>query len=192
MEIETVRLVVAITGSSGVVYGVRLLEVCRDLGIDTELIISKSAETILRLELEKKADELEKLASRVYSPDDLTAPIASGSYKTDGMIIAPCSMKTLGAIASGVSDNLITRAADVTLKQERRLVLVPRETPLNLIHLENMAKLKRAGATILPASPAFYIKPREISDLVDFIVGRILEMFGTEHELYSSWEGPSE
>lgn len=192
MEIETVRLVVAITGSSGVVYGVRLLEVCRDLGIDTELIISKSAETILRLELEKKADELEKLASKVYSPDDMTAPIASGSYKTDGMIIAPCSMKTLGAIASGVSDNLITRAADVTLKQERRLVLVPRETPLNLIHLENMAKLKRAGATILPASPAFYIKPREISDLVDFIVGRILEMFGTEHELYSSWEGPSE
>lgn len=191
MEIETVRLVAAITGSSGVVYGVRLLEVCRELGIDTELIVSKSAETILELELGKKVDELEKLASVVYSPDDMTAPIASGSYKTDGMVIAPCSMKTLGAIASGISDNLITRAADVTLKQERKLVLVPRETPLNLIHLENMAKLKRAGATILPASPAFYTKPKEISDLIDFIVGRILEMFEVEHELYHRWEGTS-
>lgn len=191
MEIETVRLVAAITGSSGVVYGVRLLEVCRELGIDTELIVSKSAETILGLELGKKVDELEKLASVVYSPDDMTAPIASGSYKTDGMVIAPCSMKTLGAIASGVSDNLITRAADVTLKQERKLILVPRETPLNLIHLENMAKLKRAGATILPASPAFYTKPKEISDLIDFIVGRILEMFEVEHELYRRWEGTS-
>lgn len=191
MEIETVRLVAAITGSSGVVYGVRLLEVCQELGIDTELIVSKSAETILGLELGKKVDELEKLASVVYSPDDMTAPIASGSYKTDGMVIAPCSMKTLGAIASGISDNLITRAADVTLKQERKLVLVPRETPLNLIHLENMAKLKRAGATILPASPAFYTKPKEISDLIDFIVGRILEMFEVEHELYRRWEGAS-
>lgn len=191
MEIETVRLVAAITGSSGVVYGVRLLEVCRELGIDTELIVSKSAETVLGLELGKKVDELEKLASVVYSPDDMTAPIASGSYKTDGMVIAPCSMKTLGAIASGVSDNLITRAADVTLKQERKLILVPRETPLNLIHLENMAKLKRAGATILPASPAFYTKPKEISDLIDFIVGRILEMFEVEHELYRRWEGTS-
>lgn len=185
------RLVAAITGSSGVVYGVRLLEVCRELGIDTELIVSKSAETVLGLELGKKVDELEKLASVVYSPDDMTAPIASGSYKTDGMVIAPCSMKTLGAIASGVSDNLITRAADVTLKQERKLILVPRETPLNLIHLENMAKLKRAGATILPASPAFYTKPKEISDLIDFIVGRILEMFEVEHELYRRWEGTS-
>lgn len=191
MEIETVRLVAAITGSSGVVYGVRLLEVCQELGIDTELIVSKSAETILGLELGKKVDELEKLASVVYSPDDMTAPIASGSYKTDGMVIAPCSMKTLGAIASGISDNLITRAADVTLKQERKLILVPRETPLNLIHLENMAKLKRAGATILPASPAFYTKPKEISDLIDFIVGRILEMFEVEHELYRRWEGMS-
>lgn len=182
-------LIVAITGSSGVVYGARLLEACRELGIETDLIISEAAQTLLELELGKKADELRKLATRSYSPDDMMAPIASGSHKVDGMVIAPCSMKTLGSIASGVSDNLITRAADVTLKQNRPLVLVPRETPLNLIHLENMAKLRRAGATILPASPAFYYRPAEISDLVDFVVGRILEMFGVEHELYRRWEG---
>lgn len=183
------RLVVAITGSSGVIYGVRLLEACKKLGVETELIISKAAETLIELELGKSAKELQKLAMRSYPPDDLTAPLASGSYQVDGMVIVPCSMKTLGAIANGIADNLITRAADVTLKQNRPLVLVPRETPLNLIHLENMAKLKRAGATILPAMPAFYHKPKEIIDLADFIVGRIFEMFGVEHELYRKWKG---
>lgn len=186
------RLVVAITGSSGVVYGVRLLEACKKLGIETELIISKAAETLLKLELGKSSEELQKLAARSYPQDDMTAPIASGSYRVDGMVVVPCSMKTLGAVANGIADNLITRAADVTLKQNRPLVLVPRETPLNLIHLENMAKLKRAGATILPAAPAYYHKPEKISDLVDFIVGRILEMFGVEHELYRRWKGHGE
>lgn len=189
MEIETMHLVMAITGSSGVIYGVRLLEICQKLGIETDLIISNAAETLLEMELGKKPEELQKLATRSYSPDDLTAPIASGSCRVDGMVIAPCSMKTLGAIASGVTTNLISRAADVTLKQNRPLVLVPRETPLNLIHLENMAKLRRAGATILPASPAFYSRPQNISDLIDFVVGRILEMFGVEHKLYRRWEG---
>lgn len=190
MEIETMHLVVAITGSSGVIYGVRLLEVCQKLGIETDLIVSNAAEILLEMELGKKTGELQKLATRSYSPDDLTAPIASGSYRVDGMVIAPCSMKTLGAIASGVAADLISRAADVTLKQNRPLVLVPRETPLNLVHLENMAKLKRAGATILPPSPAFYHKPVKVSDLIDFIVGRVLEMFGVEHKLYRRWEGP--
>lgn len=185
------QLIVAITGSSGVVYGVRLLEACKKLGVETELIISNAAETLLKLELGKSVKDIQKLVTRSYSPDDLTAPLASGSYRVEGMVIAPCSMRTLGAIASGISDNLITRAADVTLKQNRPLVLVPRETPLNLIHLENMAKLKRAGATILPAAPAFYHKPEKISDLVDFIVGRILEMFGVEHKLYQTWKGHS-
>jgi 4-hydroxy-3-polyprenylbenzoate decarboxylase len=185
-------LVVAITGSSGVIYGARLLEACRKLGIETDLIISKAAEILLELELGKNAGELQKLATRSYSPDDLTAPIASGSHRVDGMVIAPCSMKTLGAIASGVASDLISRAADVTLKQGRTLVLVPRETPLNLVHLENMVKLKRAGATIIPAAPAFYYKPEKISDLIDFIVGRILEMFGVEHGLYRRWEGSGE
>lgn len=183
------HLVVAITGSSGVVYGARLLEACKELGVETELIISKSAEALLKLELGKSARNLQKLATRSYPPDDLTAPLASGSYRVDGMVVVPCSMKTLGAIASGISDNLITRAADVTLKQNRPLVLVPRETPLNLIHIENMARLRRAGATILPAMPAFYHKPKEIIDLVDFIVGRILEMFNIEHKLYHGWKG---
>ena len=192
MGIETMHLIVAITGSSGVIYGARLLEACRKLGIETDLVISKAAEILLELELGKKAEELQKLATRSYTPDDLTAPIASGSYRVDGMVIAPCSMKTLGAVASGVASDLISRAADVTLKQGRPLVLVPRETPLNLIHLKNMVKLKRAGATIIPAAPAFYHKPEKISDLVDFIVGRILEMFGVEHRLYRRWEGSGE
>ncbi|MEW6592311.1 MAG: UbiX family flavin prenyltransferase [Candidatus Hadarchaeota archaeon] len=183
------RLVVAVTGSSGVVYGARFLEACRDVGIETELIVSKAAEILIRHEMGKNASALKKLAKKVHEPDDLSAPVASGSYKTDGMVVIPCSMKTLGAIANGIADNLITRAADVTLKQERKLVIVPRETPLNLIHLENMAKLRRAGATILPAMPAFYHKPENISDFVDFVVGRALEMFGVEHRLYKKWGG---
>jgi len=182
-------LVVAITGCSGVIYGVRLLEVCRQLGIETDLIVSQAAERILEHELDKSVEDLRKLATRGYSSTDLTAPLASGSVLTDGMVIAPSSMKTLGAIASGYAADLITRAADVTLKQNRPLVLVPRETPLNLIHLENMAKLRRAGATILPAMPAFYHKPRDVAGLIDFIVGKILDVLKVEHQLYQRWRG---
>jgi len=183
------RLVIAITGCSGVIYGVRLLEVCRKLGVETDLIVSQAAEKLLKLELGKNVEDIRKLAARNYPQDDLAAPLASGSVKTDGMVIAPCSMKTLGAIASGIADNLITRAADVTLKEGRPLVLVPRETPLNLIHLENMVRLKLAGATILPAMPGFYHKPKEISEMVDFIVGKILDALGVEHKLYRRWQG---
>lgn len=186
------RLVVAITGASGAAYGLRFLEACLKLGIETELIISRNAEKILRLELGKTAADLRQLATRSYSPEDLDAPPSSGSYPFDGMVVIPCSMKTLGEIANGISHDLITRAADVALKQNRTLVLVPRETPLNLIHLENMAKLRRAGAVILPAAPAFYIKPEKVSDLVDFIVGRALEMFGIDHGLYPRWVGAGE
>jgi len=183
------RLVIAITGCSGVVYGVRLLEACRKLGVETDLIVSQAAEKLLKLELGKNVKDIRRLATRNYSQDDLEAPLASGSVRTDGMVIAPCSMKTLGAIASGVADNLITRAADVTLKEDRPLVLVPRETPLNLIHLENMVKLRCAGATILPAMPGFYHRPKEISELVDFIVGKILDTLGVENQLYQRWCG---
>ena len=186
---DTMHLVIAITGCSGVIYGVRLLEACRKLGIETDLIVSQAAEKLLELELDKTIKDIRKLATRNYSQDDLAAPLASGSVKTDGMVIAPCSMKTLGAIASGIADNLITRAADVTLKEGRPLVLVPRETPLNLIHLENMVKLKLAGATILPAMPGFYHEPKEISELIDFIVGKILDVLGVEHKLYRRWQG---
>lgn len=183
------RLIVAITGSSGVIYGVRLLEVCRELGIETDLIVSQAAERILGLGVGKTVDDLRKLATRSHSPTDLAAPLASGSVPTDGMVIVPCSMKTLGALASGVTADLISRAADVTLKQNRPLVLVPRETPLNLIHLENMVKLRRAGAIILPAMPAFYHRPKDIAGLVDFIVGKILDVLKVEHQLYQRWRG---
>ncbi len=181
------RLIVAITGASGVPYSLRLLEACKKLGIETELIMSKNASTLLKMELGKTPKEMQSLATRSYQPDDLAAPPSSGSYRTDGMVVIPCSMKTLGEIANGISHDLITRAADVTLKQNRALVLVPRETPLNLIHLENMTRLKQAGAVILPAAPAFYTKPQKISDMVDFIVGRVLEMFGVDHNLYPRW-----
>ena len=186
---DTMHLIIAITGCSGVVYGVRLLEACRKLGVETDLIVSQAAEKLFELELGKTIKDIRKLATRNYSQDDIAAPLASGSVKTDGMVIAPCSMKTLGAIASGIADNLITRAADVTLKEGRPLVLVPRETPLNLIHLENMVRLKLAGATILPAMPGFYHKPKEILELIDFIVGRILDVLDVEHKLYRRWQG---
>lgn len=179
----------AITGSSGVIYGIRFLRACADLGIETHLVVSRAAETILKLEAGMGADDVRKLATRSYDPDDLTAPLSSGSFPMDAMVIIPCSMKTMGAIANGITSDLISRAADVALKSGRPLLLVPRETPLNLIHIENMLKLKRAGATVLPASPAFYHGPRTIEDLVDYIVGRALELLGVQHNLYRKWGG---
>lgn len=187
-----VRLIVAISGSSGVIYGKRMLEACKELNMETDLIISRTAEKILEIELGKGVEgEIRRLATRTYSPEDLMAPLTSGSYRTDGMVIVPCSMKMLGMLASGMTGDLISRAADVTLKQNRPLVLVPRETPLNLIHLKNMVKLKLAGAIILPAMPAFYGRPQKVSDLVDFVVGRVLDLLGVEHKLYEKWRGLS-
>ncbi len=183
------RLIVGMTGCSGVIYGKKLLESCRELDIETDLVVSPVAEEIIEFELDKKLDYFKKLARRFHPHDKLDAPIASGSINTEGMAIVPCSMKTLGSIANGISNNLITRAADVCLKEERKLVLVPRETPLNAIHLENMKKLKQAGATILPATPAFYHGAQSIDDLANFIVGKILEQFNIEHGLYQSWSG---
>lgn len=182
-----VHLVLAITGSSGVAYGVRTLEVLRELGVEIDLIISRMAEKILELETGRMLEEVKALATRSYSQDDLLSPLSSGSYPTDGMVIVPCSMKTLSCIANGISNNLITRAAEVTLKQGRKLILVPRETPLNQIHLENMLRLGRAGAVILPACPGFYHHPKSVQDLVDFVVGKILEVLGLTHELYQRW-----
>lgn len=183
------RLVVGITGCTGVDYGVRLLEVCGKREIETDLIISPAAEKILKLESDAERCDLEEMATRSYDYDNLGAPISSGSVETDGMVIVPCSMKSIGAMANGVSDNLITRTADVTLKEERKLVLVPRETPLNRIHLDNLAKLSRSGGTVLPAAPGFYHSPEGINDLIDFIVGKILERFNIDHQLYQSWSG---
>jgi len=182
-----VRLVVAITGASGAIYGKRLLEVLRNKKVDTHLVISKAAEKVIEHELETTKPSLEKLADHVYDVDDLTAPILSGSFKTDGMIIIPCSMKTVAGIAHGYSDNLILRAADVTLKEGRKLILVPRETPLNVIHLRNMLELAKQGVTIIPAMPAFYHKPKKIDALVNYVIGKVLDCLGIEHKLFMRW-----
>jgi len=182
-------MVVAITGASGVVYGKRLLEVLSDKNIETHLIISKGAEEIISSELSSKKDDIEKLATHVYQMDDFSSPLSSGSFITDGMVIVPCSAKTLSGIAHGYSDNLILRAAEVTIKQGRKLILVPRETPLSAIHLENMLKLARIGVTILPAMPAFYHDPKSINEIIDFIVGKILDSLNIEHDLFKRWSG---
>lgn len=181
------RLIVAITGASGVVHGKRLLEVLREKKVETYLIVSKAAENVIQHELETTKRELEKLASHVYDVNDLNAPIVSGSFKTDGMIVIPCSMKTLAGITHGYSDNLILRAADVTLKEKRKLILVPRETPLSVVHLRNMLDLAGQGVFILPAMPAYYHKPEKIGGLIDFIVGKVLDLLGIEHELFKRW-----
>jgi 4-hydroxy-3-polyprenylbenzoate decarboxylase len=185
----TKRLVVGITGASGVVYGVRSLEVLKDLGVETHLILSPSAKITIVAETKYSIESVEKLAARVYKFSDIAATISSGSYKTDGMIVIPCSMHTLGALASGVADNLLTRAAEVTMKERRSLIVVPRETPLTLIHLENMARLAQAGAVVVPAMPGFYFKPKTVEDLVDHIVGKVLDILGLEHSLYERWKG---
>lgn len=184
------RLVVAITGASGVVYGKRLLEVLEGKS-ETHLIISRAGEKLIEHELETTKRELEKLASHVYDEDDLCAPLASGSFMTDGMVIIPCSMKTLAGVAHGYSENLILRAADVALKERRRLILVPRETPLSSVHLRNLLELSMQGVVIVPAMPAFYHRPKTVEDLVDFVVGKVLDSLGLEHELYKRWHGHS-
>lgn len=181
------EIVVGISGASGVQYGIRLLEVLADMKIRTHLVISISAKQIIRIETDHSPLEVEELASDVYGEKDFTASIASGSHIFDGMIIAPCSMKTLGSIAGGISDNLMTRAADVCLKEGRKLILMTRETPLSRIHLENMLRAQQAGAIILPASPGFYSKPQTIDDLVNIMVGRALDQIGIENEIYKRW-----
>jgi len=183
------RLIVAITGASGVIYGKRLLEVLREKRVETHLVVSKAAEKVIEHELEMSKKDLERLASHVYSEDDLSAPFMSGSFQTDGMIIVPCTMKTLAGIAHGYSDNLILRAADVTLKERRKLTVVPRETPLSVVHLRNMLTVAKLGVAVIPAMPAYYHKPKKIDDLVDFVVGKVLDRLGVEHKLFKRWSG---
>ena len=180
------QLIVAITGASGVIYGKRLLEVLRGHH-EVHLIISKNSEKLIEYELKTTKKELAKLANHVYDEDFLNSPISSGSFITDAMVIVPCSMKTLAGIAHGYSENLISRAADVILKEKRKLILVPRETPLNNVHLRNLLELAMQGVIILPAMPAFYHKPKKIEDLTDFIVGKILDSLGLGHELFKRW-----
>ncbi|UCE29352.1 MAG: UbiX family flavin prenyltransferase [Candidatus Bathyarchaeota archaeon] len=182
------RLVVAITGASGVIYGERLLQVLQSKNVETHLIISKAAEKVIEHELETSMNDLKRLANHVYDMDDWSAPMVSGSFKSDGMVIIPCSMKTLAGIVHGYSDNIILRTADVTLKEERRLIIVPRETPLSTIHLRNMLKLAEQNVTIIPAMPAYYHKPQGIDDLVNFVVGKVLDRLEIEHSLVKRWQ----
>ncbi|MBU4077575.1 MAG: UbiX family flavin prenyltransferase [Euryarchaeota archaeon] len=182
------EIIIGISGASGVQYGIRLLETLkRTKGVKTHLVLSDSAKQLIAIETDHSVRDVEKLADHVYKDDDFTAPIASGSHRSRGMIVAPCSMKSLASIAMGMSDTLLSRAADVCLKEKRPLVLMVRETPLNLIHIENMGRAARAGASILPASPAFYPKPESIDDIIDFMAGRALDLLGIEHKLYKRW-----
>jgi 4-hydroxy-3-polyprenylbenzoate decarboxylase len=183
----TMRLVVALTGASGVCYGIRLLQVLNQLGIEIHGIITKPAVTNLKIEQSLTEEHLHKLCTRLYDEMDMGASLASGSFITHGMVVIPCSMHTLSGIAHGLSNNLLLRAADVCLKERRVLVLVPRETPLNLIHLRNMVSAAEAGAIILPAMPAFYHHPRSIQDMIDYVVGKVLDVLGIQHTLFQRW-----
>ncbi len=182
------EVVVGISGASGVGYGVRLLQILAEKGCVTHLIITDSARKIIEIETDFSLEDVEKLASYVHQPADFSAPVASGSHPFDAMVIVPCSMGTLSAIASGSSDTLITRTADVCLKEKRRLILVPRETPLSLVQLKNMVAVAEAGAVVLPACPAFYSRPESLEELVDVLVGRVLDLLGVKNELYRRWK----
>jgi 4-hydroxy-3-polyprenylbenzoate decarboxylase len=180
-------ITVAITGASGVQYGVRLLEALRDLQVETQLIVTKSGQDLMSIETQYSLNYVTSLAYQTYEEMDLSAPIASGSHISNGMVIIPCSMKTLGSIAHGISSNLVTRAADVCLKERRKLILVVRETPLSGIHLSNMSRLSQCGAVIMPASPGFYTRPATIEELIDTLVARVLDLLQIDHSLSRRW-----
>jgi 4-hydroxy-3-polyprenylbenzoate decarboxylase len=184
---NTARLIIGISGSSGIIYGIRLLEVLKNLPIETHLVVSKAGQLTRSYETTMSAAELKALADVYHPCADISAPIASGSFKTLGMIIAPCSMKTLAEIANGISSSLLSRAADVVLKERRKLVLLPRETPLHLGHLNNMVSVTQMGGIICPPVPAFYNKPRTIDDLVNDTVGRVLDLFDVDCGLVTRW-----
>lgn len=181
------KLVIGITGSTGVIYGVRLLQVLNEQKIQTHLIITEWAKKCLAMETSYKPEEVKSLATSYSDDANMAAAISSGTHKTDGMIIAPCSMKTLSSIANGYDETLVARAAGVTMKESRKLVLVPRETPLTAINIENMLKLARLGVVILPPAPGFYTNPTSIEEIVDHTVGKCLDQFDIEHNLYKRW-----
>jgi 4-hydroxy-3-polyprenylbenzoate decarboxylase len=184
------RLVIAITGATGAVYGVRLLQVLKELpALETHLVVSDAAVLTLHQETGLQRKEVEALADVVHRQHNIGAAIASGSFQSDGMIIAPCSMKTLASVAHGLSDNLVARAADVVLKERRRLVLMVRETPFNLAHLRNMTAVTEMGGIIFPPLPSFYHQPQSIAEMVDHTVARVLDLFSLEHQLAPRWNG---
>ena len=186
---ETGRLIVGISGATGSIYGVRLLQALQGSGVETHLIVSRWGARTLIHETPYTLDEVQRMAACFYSPNDQGAAVSSGSFLTNGMVVAPCSMRTLAAIATGQGEHLVHRAADVILKERRKLVLVVRETPLNEIHLENMLKLSRMGVVILPPVPAFYNRPQSIPEMVDQTVMRILDQFDIHMDLTRRWDG---
>ena len=184
------KLVVGVSGASGVIYAIRLLETLKEANIETHLVMSTAARETIVLETEYSVSQVESLASQNYRFNDISSALASGSFRTDGMVIIPCSMKTLAGVASGYADNLILRAAEVTLKEKRPLIMEPRETPLTTIHIENMLRAARAGATILPAMPGFYSRPRSLEDIVNGLVSKVLDQLRIDNNLARRWQGP--
>ncbi len=182
------KIVIGFSGASGIIYGIRLLEVLHSINIQTYLIISEWAKKNIVIETTKTLEYVKSLSSVNYDNSKLDASVSSGSFLHDGMVIVPCSMKSLSSIANGYDDTLISRAASVTLKESRKLILVPRETPLSRIHLENMIKVQEAGAIILPAMPGFYHNPSSIDQIVDHLVGKILDQLKIKHDLFSRWK----
>lgn len=183
------KIIVAITGATGAQIGIRLLQTLRRLNVETHVIISKWASETIKWETDYTPSAIKALADHAYSPHDLAAPIASGSYRVDGMVVAPCSVKTLAAINAGICDDLVTRAADVCLKERKRLVLSVRETPFSEIHLRNMMEVTRAGAIVAPPVVAFYTKPSSIDDILDQMVGRLLDLFDLDARNFERWDG---
>lgn len=183
------RLIIAITGATGAIFGIRVLSCLKECGVESHLIISKWAQRTIEHETSFSVADVRALADVNYSTSDMGATVSSGSFQTDGMVVVPCSMRTLSAIAHGIGDHLVHRAADVILKERRRLVLVAREMPLSTVHLENMLKLSQKGVTILPPVPAFYNNPRSLDDMVDHIAARVLDQFGIAATFAKRWDG---
>jgi len=183
----TRRLIVGISGASGVIYGVKLLELLKTTDVETHLVMTKSAEITLAYEMDMKVSKVKALATKVYGPDDIAAAISSGSFKTEGMVVAPCSIRSLSEIAYGQTTSLLTRAADVALKERRRVILLLRETPLHLGHIKSMAAATEAGAIVMPPVPAFYARPKNIDEMVEHTVGRALDFFGIETGSVRRW-----
>ena len=181
------RLIIGITGSTGVIYGIRMLETLKNLNVDSHLVMTEWAEKCISMETDYTSDYVKSLATNVSDEKNMASSVSSGTHKHDGMIVAPCSMKTLSAIANGYDDTLVARAAGVTIKESRKLILMVRETPLSAIHIENMLKLARIGVVILPPVTEFYTKPKTIDDIVNHGVGKCLDQFDLEHNLYPRW-----
>jgi 4-hydroxy-3-polyprenylbenzoate decarboxylase len=181
------KLIIGITGSTGVIYGIRMLEVLKKLNVETHLVMSEWAEKCISMETEYTSEYVKSLATITSDEKNMASSVSSGTHKIDGMIVAPCSMKTLSAVANGYDDTLVARAAGVTIKESRKLILMVRETPLSAIHLENMLKLSRIGVVILPPVTEFYTKPKTIDEIVNHVIGKCLDQFDLEHDLYPRW-----